>query len=139
MLKNAEKFIVNLLLFWVFVSTMPGIASPNGSFGYFFAGGLFGLSMLILPEILRFFKFPKNAWGKLLIGTAMTFGLLLLISSMTPDILTISTGYIGNFDFIWFTPPTFLSLPSELSVIGFVSLLLNVCSIILHFLNKGRI
>ncbi len=139
MLKNLDKFIVNLLLFWVLVSTMPGITSPNGSFGYLFAGSLFALAMLVLPEILRFFKFPKNAWGKLLIGTAMTFGLLMLIASVTPDILTISGGYIGNFDFVWFTTPKLFSLPSQLSVIGFVSLILNVCSIILHFLNKGRI
>lgn len=139
MLKNSEKFIVNLLLFWVFVSTMPGITSPNGSFGYLFVGSLFALAMLALPEILRFFKFPKNAWGKILIGTAMTFGLLMLIATVTPDILTISSGYIGNFDFVWFTTPKLFTLPSQLSVIGFVSLLLNLCSIILHFLNKGRI
>lgn len=139
MLKNSEKFIVNLLFFWVFVSTMPGITSPNGSFGYIFVGSFFGFEMLVLPEILRFFKFPKNVWGKLLIGTAITFGLLLLITNATPDILAISSGYIGNFNFIWFTTPKLLSLPSQLSVIGFVSLILNVCSIILHFLNKGRI
>lgn len=139
MLKKLEKFCVNFLLLWVVISTMPGVESPNGSVGYLLTGSLFGLLILSLPGVLKFFKFPQNGWAKLFVGTALTYILLSLISRFTPDVLTIKEGFVGGFDFIWFTTPRILSLPSTWSVIGFVSLISNICSIILHFLNKGRL
>ena len=138
MLKHLENLIVNFMIFWVLVTTMPGVSSPNGSFGYVLVGLIYGLFIVVLPEILRFFRFPKNVWGKLLIGSGITFVVLLLISSILPDVMTFTSGFVGGFDFIWFTTPRLLDLQSKIAVIGFVSVLLNICSIILQFLNKGR-
>jgi len=127
------------MIFWIVAGTMPGIESPHGAFGFFLAGLFYGLLIIALPEILRFFRFPKNIWGKLLIGSGLTVILLFIFSTFLPSIITISAGYIGSADFIWFTTPKVLNLPSTYAVIGFVSVLLNLCSIILQFLNKGRL
>lgn len=138
MLKNIELFLIHFMIFWILVSTMPGVASPNGSAGYFITATLYGLLILVLPEILRFFRFPKNVWGKLLIGGGLTFVFLWVISVTMPDIMNFSRGFVGDFDFIWFTTPKIFTLPNALSVIGFVSVFVNICSIILQFLNKGK-
>lgn len=139
MLKRLEILVVNLMIFWIVASTMPGIESPHGAVGFLLAGFFFGLLIISLPEILRFFRFPKNIWGKLLIGSGLTFIMLWLISTFLPSILVISTGYIGGVDFVWFSIPKILNLPSTYAVMGGASILLNLCSIILQFLNKGRV
>lgn len=139
MLKNVEILVVNIMLFWIVMGTMPGIDSPNGSFGFLLAGFLFALLILALPEVLRFFRFPKNVWGKMLIGSGLTFIFLLILTNLTTQIITVSEGFVGGFDFIWFTTPVLLELPTALAAIGFVSVFLNICSIILQFLNKGRL
>lgn len=139
MLKRLEVLVVNLMIFWIIASTMPGIESPHGAVGFLLSGLFFGLLVIALPEILRFFRFPKNIWGKLLIGSGLTFIMLFVIAVFLPSILTVSAGYIGGADFIWFTIPKILNLPSTYAVIGFTSILLNLCSIILQFLNKGRV
>ncbi len=139
MLKRLEVLIVNLMIFWIVASNMPGIESPHGSVGFFLAGFLYGLLIISLPEILRFFRFPKNTWGKLFIGSGLTFVLLLVVSTFLTSVITISASVIGNFDFIWFITPEILELSSPYAVAGFVSVLLNLCSIILQFLNKGRL
>lgn len=126
------------MVFWILMITMPGVTSPNGSIGYLLAGSIYSLQILALPEILRFFRFPKNVWGKLLIGSGLTFIILFLISALTPSVLTFTQGFVGGFNFIWFTTPRLLDLPTSLAVLGFVSVLLNLCSIILEFLNRGR-
>ena len=138
MLKNIEHLIIHFMIFWLVVSTLPGVVSQNGSAGYFITATIYSLLILVLPEILRFFRFPKNVWGKLLIGGGLTFIVLWLISVVIPDVMSFSKGFIGDFDFIWFTTPKILTLPNAISVIGFVSVFSNICSIILQFLNKGR-
>lgn len=139
MRKNVGELLIHLLIFYVIAVIMPGMESPHGSVGFLTAGFAYGLLIILLPEILRFFKFPKNIWGKLFIGSAITFIMILAISMLFPEILRISNGYIGETDFIWFTTPKIVSLPSNYAVIGFISVLLNLCSIILQFLNKGRV
>ncbi len=139
MLKRLEIVVVNLMAFWIVASTMPGVESPHGAFGFVFAGILYGLLILSLPEILRFFRFPKNVWGKLLIGSGLTFIFLFIIATLMTQVLTFSTGYVGGIDFIWFSVPRLLDLSSMYATVGFVSILLNLCSIILQFLSKGRV
>lgn len=138
MLKNIEHFLVHFMVFWLIVSTMPGVMSPNGSTGYLLTATFYGLLILVLPEILRFFRFPKNVWGKLLIGGGLTFIFLWVVSIAMPEVLTFSRGFVGDFDFIWFTTSKLFTLPNSLTVIGFVSVFSNICSIILQFLNKGK-
>lgn len=138
MLKHIEQFAIHFMIFWLIISTMPGVTSPNGSVGYLIAGIFYALLILVLPEILRFFRFPKNLWGKLLIGSGLTFIFLWVISVSLSEVLVFSRGSIGGFDFIWFSTPKLITLPNTLSVLGFVSVFSNLCSIILQFLNKGR-
>lgn len=139
MLKKIGDIIVNLLLFWVLASNMPGISSPNGSIGFFIAGLLYGVLIVLLPEVLRFFKFPKNFWGRFLIGTALTFIIIMGMSYLAPNLISVSAGYVGDFDLVWYTTPKILTLGSPIAVGAFISVVLNLCSIILDFLNKGKI
>lgn len=138
MLKNLENTIVNMLLFWVLTLTMPGIDSPNGSIGYFVGGLLYGILMVLLPEVLRFFKFPKNFWGRFLIGSALTFMLVMGLNFFTPDLLVVNAGYVGDFNLVWYSTPKLITLGSPLAVGVFISVILNLCSIILDFLKKGK-
>jgi len=120
------------MFFWVFIDLMPGLESPNGAIGNLIAGVLFALVYTSLPGILKFFKFPVNFWGKLLIGTLLTMLLLFVLNAVLPQILTIGEGYVGGGNFIFFTLPKLFSLPSGFAVLVFSSIASIFCSIILE-------
>ena len=138
MKKRIFIIIINLLLFWAFVDAMPGI-STNGerAMNYIFPGLVFGFLMLILPDLLSFFKFPKNFWGKFLIGSILTLMWLGLLNAVFTGFLTFGPSKVGYIDMVLFTIPTLFTLPNALAVIFVGSLLLNICSIILFNLSKG--
>lgn len=136
MFKNIEIIIVSLLLYWVVASNMPGISVDYGSVGFFLVGILYGLLVVALPEILRFFKFPKNFWGRFLIGSGITLLFFMGLSMVNPSLVKISAGSLGNIDFIWFSIPKIISLNSPLSVGAFLSVFLTLCSIILDLIKK---
>lgn len=127
-----------MLLFWVFVDAMPGIGSKKDrAIGYIISGFLFGFIIMILPGVLKFFKFPVNFLGRFLIGTLLTLVMLLLLNSLFKGILIFGPGYVGGADMIIFTIPKLLKFPNALSIILFSSVFTNLCSIMLTKMPEG--
>ena len=124
------------MFFWIFIDIMPGLETPQGVFGSFITSVLFGIIYYSLPSILKFFKFPVNFSGKFLVGTLLIMLMLLLLSAVLPNVLTISPGYVGGGDFIFFTMPKFFELPTSFAVLVFSSALSVLCSIILEKYGK---
>src|SRR5262249_6583894 len=99
-------------------------------------GLLYALVYTSLPNILKFFKFPVNFWGKLLIGTLFTLLYLVLLNFLLTGIINFGPGYIGGSDFIIFSIPKLVELPTAIAVIIFSSVALVLCSIMLDRLSK---
>jgi hypothetical protein len=137
-MKNLYKILVNMMVFWVFVNAMPGLDSPKGPVGLAIGGIFYGMIFAFLPNILKFFKFPVNFWGKFLIGMLLTLLLLSLLNFVITGIITFGPGYIGGSDFILFTIPRLISLPNPIVVIIVSALLLVLCSIILESFGKKK-
>ncbi len=99
-----KKFYVfiNILIFWVLVTAIDGL-NP-GSWGMYTAlivGGLvFALLALAVEPVLKFFKFPVNFWGLLVVGFVLNLIMFIIFSiGLLPPILTITTGSFGGGDF----------------------------------------
>jgi hypothetical protein len=127
----------NLMIFFCFAYAMPGISSPGGIvLGYLVVGFIYGVLMLILPDILRFMKFPVSFFGKLFVGTLLTFIMMILVHYFMTSFLTIGPGYFGNMDFIIFTSPMLLELPNFLAVIFTSSIILNLLSMFVEYMGS---
>lgn len=124
------------MVFWVFVNTMPGLDSPRGPIGLLIGGFFYGLVIANLPGILKFFKFPVNFWGKFIVGVLLTIVLLVILNFVITGVISFGAGYIGGSDFIIFTIPKLVQLPTAISVILVSSVLLVLCSIILDSIGK---
>ncbi|HLD03810.1 MAG TPA: hypothetical protein VJC17_03505 [Candidatus Dojkabacteria bacterium] len=124
------------MFFWIFIDIMPGLEAPQGIFGNFITAVLFGIIYYSLPSILKFFKFPVNFSGKFLVGTLLVMLMLLLLSALLPSVLTITPGYVGGGDFIFFTMPKIFELPTSFAVLVFSSAVSVLCSIILEKYGK---
>jgi len=127
-----------MLIFWAFVNAMPGLDSPKGPIGLAIAGMFYGVIISFLPNMLKFFKFPVNFWGKFLVGTLLTLLLLSLLNFVITGIISFGPGYIGGSDFIIFTIPRLVTLPNPVVVIVVSALLMVLCSIILENLGKKK-
>jgi hypothetical protein len=137
-MKNLFWILVNMLVFWAFVNAMPGLDSPKGPIGLAISGFFYGLVIAFLPNILKFFKFPVNFWGKFLIGTLLTLLLLSMLNFLITGIISFGPGYIGGSDFIIFTIPRLVNLPNAVIVIIVSAVLLVLCSIMLESLSKKK-
>src|SRR3972149_4026397 len=98
----------------------------------------YGVIISFLPNMLKFFKFPVNFWGKFLVGTLLTLLLLSLLNFVITGIISFGPGYIGGSDFIIFTIPRLVTLPNPVVVIVVSALLMVLCSIILENLGKKK-
>lgn len=132
--KKLFVLIVNLMMFWVFIDVMPGIEAAKNNTNLFISGVFYGLIIVFLSDILKFFKFPENFWAKLIIGGLLTIILLFALKSI--GMLKIQSAVLGSADFLIFSIPRIARLTSDFAVVMVSTLLLSLCSIILAKLSK---
>lgn len=137
-MKKIGVVIVNLLLFWVGASAMPGVESPNASIGYFLVGLAYGLIIISLPEVLRFFKFPRNFAGKFMLGSILTTSFFLVLHYYSDNLIVFGEGYIGRINLIFITTAKFVDLSNSVGLLIVLAVILNICSIIMEKLAKGK-
>ena len=139
MKKNIYVLIRNLMLAWVIIDVLSGVTIDRGPIGYLIVCGFFGLLRVMLPNILRFFKFAVNFWGKLIIGSLFTFAYLALFHSIFTGIIEFGKTYIGGTDYVIFSTPIYLTITNPWMVILLTAICMNICSIILASLAKSKI
>lgn len=72
MKKNIHLLLRNLFIFITVATIVSGINVRNGAFGYIVTGAIFGLAMMFVPSIIKFFKLPVNFAAQILIGTLVS-------------------------------------------------------------------
>ncbi|KXK08388.1 MAG: hypothetical protein QY330_03850 [Candidatus Dojkabacteria bacterium] len=135
-MKNIFRLVLYTLLFFTFVGLMPGIDAKNGPVAVILAGLGFSLIMVFIGAILGFFKFPKNFWGKFLIGSLMSLLYFAFLHFVLVGFIQFGPGYIGGSDFIIFTLPKLVVLADPIAVLIFSAITLVLCSIILGNLSE---
>jgi hypothetical protein len=96
-MKNLYVVIVNALLFFFIVQIVNGIRISNGTvISTIFVGLLFGLTMMMVPIILRFFKISVTTGSRMLLALVLSFLFFFLIHTGFASIGKI-TGSTINF------------------------------------------
>jgi hypothetical protein len=73
-MKNVYVVLVNTLLFFFIATIINGIRITGGSvLSIILVGGLFGLLMMSVPLILRFFKISVTTGSRMLLALVLSF------------------------------------------------------------------
>jgi uncharacterized membrane protein YvlD (DUF360 family) len=136
MQKKIYRIIVNTLIFVAFASFMPGFSVSNGPIGKLLAGFFFGIIIVSVHDVLRFFKLPITNVFRIFGGFILVITYLYVLINQFPDFLRITKGYIGSIDFIFFSTPRFITLDTQILMIVASAIILEFCSIMVEKLKK---
>ena len=119
-MKLVSTIVTQVLILSFVIATFNGVSPERGLFSIVIAGIGFGLLMYMIDPILAFFKFPKNFWGYLIIGSIFTFAYFLTLNILVVGIISFKSGSIGG----GFGPVTFpvISLQTEFMSVIFASI-----------------
>lgn len=112
MKEKIYKIAVNILVFWVVIDFFSGITVKEGLLGYLVCGGIFGLAMLIVAPLIRFFTLPVKFITLFLIGIMVSI-MIFFIMSVGVFFIDFSDGTIVGLDNRYFEFPKL-----ELSMMG---------------------
>jgi uncharacterized membrane protein YvlD (DUF360 family) len=105
-MKNRVFFvIVNLLIFWVVTDLFSGIVIKEGFVGYLVCGGLYGIVMVNVVPLIKFFTFPIKFISILLISLMLSIIVFFILNFGIPfidftdgEIIGFSSRYISIAD-----------------------------------------
>jgi uncharacterized membrane protein YvlD (DUF360 family) len=104
--------IVNLMLFWVVIDLFDGIEINEGVLGYIVCGGIFGIVMLGVIPLIRFFTLPVKFISLLLISIMLSIIVFFFLNFGVPFI-DFKDGAMAGFTNRYFDLPKL-----ELSMMG---------------------
>ncbi len=136
-MRNLYVLIRNMLLFFFLVVVFSGpLLIRNGTFlDKLLVGLLFGLFMMLIPNVLKFFKLPVNNGSLLLMGVIVAF--LFFFVALYNPFLPLITVVGGNVDLgLGFIQP--IKLQDKTVALVFLSLVSAVISIGLEILSKKK-
>ncbi|MDD3646969.1 MAG: hypothetical protein PHS44_00515 [Candidatus Dojkabacteria bacterium] len=105
-MKNRVFFvIVNLLIFWLVTDLFSGIVIKEGFVGYLVCGGLYGIVMVNVVPLIKFFTFPIKFISILLISLMLSIIVFFILNFGIPfidftdgEIIGFSSRYISIAD-----------------------------------------
>jgi len=94
--------ILNLLLFWAISDLFSGIEIQEGVIGYLICGGIFGIAMLMVIPLIRFFTLPVKFITILLIAMMLSV-IIFFFLNFTVPFVDFTDGEIVGFSNRYFT------------------------------------
>ncbi|MBU0976401.1 MAG: hypothetical protein ABIE03_00530 [Patescibacteria group bacterium] len=86
-MKNRVFFVLlNLLIFWVITDLFSGIIIKEGIVGYLVCGGLYGIVMVNVVPLIKFFTFPIKFVSVLLISLMLSIIVFFVLNFGIPFI-----------------------------------------------------
>jgi len=136
MKRKIFSIVLNFMLFWIITDIFTGIDINEGILGYIVCGGLFGIIMLVVVPIIRFFTLPVKFITILLISLMLSVIIFFFMNVGVPYIDFKDGGLTGLSN-------TYFEFPQvELNMIGNVlvgSVVSAVFSSLLKWLeNESR-
>ncbi len=131
-MKKVFTVVINALLFFFIVGVVSGVTIYNGTLiSVIIAALIFGLLMLAVIFILKFFKINVNFWSKLLLSVVLAFVFFFMIYNGILGIGSISSSVVD-----FGLGITVLRLDA-LGTLIFVSLVSGAASAGLDWLSKA--
>lgn len=78
--------IMNILLFWAVTDVFSGIVVKEGVLGYLICGGIFGIGMLLVEPLIRFFTLPVKFITLIMISLMVSVMVYFLLNLGVPFI-----------------------------------------------------
>ena len=91
-----KNLALQILLLSFVVTSFNGVVAEEGVFSLVVVGIMYGVVISLIDPILAFFKFPKNFWGFVIIGTLLTFAFFFLLDTVVVGFLDFRAGYLGG-------------------------------------------
>jgi uncharacterized membrane protein YvlD (DUF360 family) len=131
MQEKAFKVILNLMLFWILTDLFSGIEIQEGVVGYLICGGIFGLVMLLVVPLIKFFTLPVKFITLVLISMMLGVIVFFVLNFSVPFI-DFSDGEIVGFSNRYFSmEPIALGMMGNVLVGGLIA---GVLSALLEWL-----
>lgn len=125
--------ILNLLIFWVVTDLFSGIIVKEGLVGYLICGGIYGVVMVNVVPLIKFFTFPIKLVSILLISLMLSIIVFFVLNFGVPFI-DFTDGQIVGVANKYFSFPEFqMSMIGNVFVGGFIT---GLISALLKFLEK---
>ena len=123
-MKNIYILIRNFLLFYFLEEIFNGISISQGLLGKLFIAFIFGFVMMIVPNMLTFFKISVNAGSMFLMSLVLAFLFFFLLSNGLFGVARITSSSINlGLDG---SPSLNLDQTGTLMLVSIVSALLSV-------------
>lgn len=125
MYKKIYDTLLNLMLFWIVSDLFSGIEVNEGVVGYVICGGIFGLVMLGVAPLIRFFTLPVKFITLFLISIMLSIIVFFILNFGVPFI-DFKDGTLVGFSSRYFQLPELkLNMIGNVLVGGFVTGMLS--------------
>lgn len=126
--------VLNIMLFWVVSDLFSGIDVLEGVVGYLVCGGIFGIGMLAVIPLIRFFTLPVKFITVLLIAMMLSVMIFFLLN-LGVSFVDFKDGVIEGFTNRYFSLGEVpLGMMGNVMVGGLVC---GILSAILEWLQEG--
>ncbi|MBN2016313.1 phage holin family protein [Candidatus Dojkabacteria bacterium] len=105
MKKKVLTIIINLLLFWVVSDMFSGIEINEGVLGFVICGGIFGLVMLAVEPLIKFFTLPVKFITLFFVSIMLSIMIFFILNIGIPFI-DFKDGELVGLSNRYFTVPT---------------------------------
>ena len=117
---NIFWVIINMLLFWAVTDLFEGIAIQEGIVGYVICGGIFGIAMITVIPLIRFFTLPVKFISLFLISVMLSIIMFFLLNIAIPFIDFTDGAIVGLVNRYFGFPEIHLGMMGNVFVGGFV-------------------
>ncbi len=119
------NIIINFLLFWVVTDIFSGITIKEGLVGYIICGGMFGVAMLTVVPLIKFFTLPLKLVSVLILSAMISIMVFFLLNFGVPYIDFADGTLVGISNSSFEIPNVKLSMMTNVFFGGAVSGLLS--------------
>lgn len=123
--RKVFKIVLNFLLFWVITDMFSGIEVLEGLLGYVVCGGLFGIAMMAVIPLIRFFTLPVKFISVFLIAVMLSVVVFFILNFGIPYIDFQDGSIIGLENRYFQLPEIHLSMIGNILLGGVFSGLLS--------------
>lgn len=84
MKKNIHDIIIHIFIFWIVTNIFTGITVKQEIIGYILTGGIYGIIMLSVVPLIKFFTFPFKFISILLISVLVSLIIFFMLNFFFP-------------------------------------------------------
>lgn len=135
-MKLIYTIAIEIMVMITVVSTVNGLSFEDGVFSMIVSGIVLGLLMYAIDFVLGFFRFPKNLWGYLIVGSIFIGLYFILLNTVIVGIIHFGPSTLGGA----FGPIDFpiVRLTNEIYTVIFSAVYTILLSLLMNELSRHK-